>query len=86
MAKTISKGDLVDIEFLDHAENSDHVLRFNLCGEVEQVTNDAYIIRTWRYSDPVDRAKDENTKENENKYAIVKKAVIGIYHLKRNPH
>lgn len=77
-----SIGDLVDIEFLDHAEDAVDAMHFRLCGEISKITKDAYVVRTWRYVNPVDRAKDDNSKENENSFAIVKKAIVAIKKLK----
>lgn len=84
MAKkdVVKVGDLVDIEFLDHAEDAKEAMQFKLCGEISKMTRWAYIIRTWRYVNEIDRAKDDNTKENENSFAIVKKAILSIKKLK----
>lgn len=77
----IEVGDLVDIEFYDHAEDASDAMRFRVAGEILSQTKIAYIIATWRYADKIDRAKDSNTKENENRFAIVKSAIINIKRL-----
>lgn len=82
MAQKIKVGDLVDIEFLDHAEDAKDAMTFRLCGEVHKITRTSYIIYTWRYTNPIDRAEDSNSKDNENSFAIVKKAVLSIKKLK----
>ena len=82
MAKKLEVGDLVDIEFLDHAEDSKDCLHFKLCGEILDITKSAYIIATWRYACAIQRAEDDNNKENENRFAIVKKAIVSIKKLK----
>ena len=79
--KTIKVGDLVDIEFLDHAEAAPDAIAFRLTGEVQNITKTSYIIYTWRYSNPIDKLKDHN-KDNENSFAIVKKAVLSIKKLR----
>lgn len=78
MATQVAVGDIVDIEFYDHAEDADEAMRFKLCGEIAKITPISYVLYTWRYACPVARAKDSNTKENENRFAIVKKAIINI--------
>lgn len=78
----IKVGDLVDIEFLDHAEDADDSMVFKLAGEIMEITKTSYIVATWRYASEVSRAKDDNTKENENRFAIVKKAILNIRKLK----
>ncbi len=80
--KAIKVGDLVDIEFYDHAEDHDDALVFRLAGEIGRITKTAYIVRTWRYTNDIDRAKDSNRKENENSFAIVKKAIVSIKKLR----
>ena len=74
-------GDLVQIVFLDHAENSDDALKFEVVGRVHKITKTAYLVRTWGYVKDVDRAGDGNT-DNENWYAIVKSAIESIKILK----
>ena len=74
-------GDLVEVVFLDHAENSKDALLFEVYGRITGITRKAYLIRAWGYVREVDRAGDGNP-ENENSYAIVKKAVESIRVLK----
>jgi hypothetical protein len=69
-------GDIVDIEFWDHAEDASDAMRFRLTGEVLAKTSVAVIIGTWRYACPIDRERDDNIVENENRFAIVKSAII----------
>ena len=70
-------GELVRIEFHDHAENSQDAILFEAIGRVTSITPTAYIIHFWRYVDDVDRAKDSNP-DNENSFAIVKNAVVSL--------
>jgi len=83
MAKkdVIQKGDLVQITFLDHCENSNDALEFIIWGRIDRITRTAYIIASWVYNDPVEQAKDTNT-DNENYYVIVRKAITNIKKLK----
>jgi len=74
-------GDLVEAIFWDHAENSRDALLFEVFGRLIEVTKKAYIVRAWGYVNDVDRAGDGNP-DNENRYAIVKKAVDSIRTLK----
>jgi len=74
-------GDLVEVVFWDHAENSKDALLFEVFGRLIEVTKKAFIIRAWGYVKDVDRAGDGNS-DNENSYAIVKKAIDTIRILK----
>ena len=74
-------GDLVICTFLDHAENSNDVLLFEVVGRLFDVTKKAYKIKSWGYVSEIDRAGDGNP-DNENSYAIVKRAVDSIRILK----
>jgi hypothetical protein len=77
----VAKGDIVHCTFYDHAENSKDALLFEVFGRVEKVTRHAYLIYCWSYVDDVERAKDSNP-ENENWFAIVKRAIVDIKVLK----
>ena len=79
--KRPSVGDVVVITFWDHAENSKDALKFEAIGRITGSTRMAYSVRCWGYVDDVDRAGDSNT-DNENHYAIVKKAIESIKVLK----
>ena len=57
----IKAGDIVHCQFLDHAENSDEAMLFEVFGRVERVTRNSYVIYCWRYVDAVDRAADSNS-------------------------
>ena len=74
-------GDPVEVVFWDHAENSKDALLFEVFGRLIEVTKKAFIIRAWGYVKDVDRAGDGNS-DNENSYAIVKKAIDTIRILK----
>jgi hypothetical protein len=77
MAKTCEVGDLVLITFWDHAEQSKDVFLFELTGRVVEITQKAFIVKTWSYARSEDRASDSNT-DNENYYAIVRRAVDNV--------
>ena len=74
-------GDLVEVQFWDHAEQSKDALLFEVFGRIAGITRKAYIIRAWGYVLDIDRAGDGNP-ENENSYAIVKRAIDSIRILK----
>lgn len=79
MSKTKPKvGDIVRIVFFDHAQSSDDALLFEVFGRVEQITKTAYKVYHWRYVNELDRAKDHNTRHNEDCYAIAKGVVQSI--------
>lgn len=74
-AKRLNKGDIVEITFLDHAENSSDAIEFVVYGKVMNITRHAYILGSWIYTDDVARATDGNT-DNENYFTIVKTAIL----------
>ena len=74
-------GDLIHIVFWDHAENSQDALKFEVIGRLMGTTKYAYMVRPWGYVNEVDRASDTRD-DNENWYAIVKKAVESIKVIK----
>ena len=75
--KRPSVGDIVHVVFLDHAENSQDVLLFEVIGRLSAITKKGYTVRCWGYVKDLDRAGDQNV-ENETSYAIVKAAVESI--------
>ena len=75
-------GDIVHCVFFDHCENFHDVMQFEVFGRITAITKRAYIISAWQYADPLQRAADRSSDENENKFAIVKKAVDSIKKLK----
>ena len=84
MAKLVLKpeiNDIVRIVFLDHAENSQDALLFEVLGRLVGSTKKAYIVRAWGYVNEIDRAGDGNP-DNEDWYAIVKSTIESIKVLK----
>ena len=75
-------GDIVHIQFLDHAQDAKDVLLFEIFGRLTGITRNAYRVHYWRYVDAVDRAADDNKRENEDCYCIVKSAVKSLRVLK----
>jgi hypothetical protein len=75
-----SVGDIVRIEFWDHAEG-DEAMCFEVFGRLYKITRWAYSLRCWGYVSDVDRAGDSRS-DNETDYTIVKKAVESIKVLK----
>ncbi len=74
-------GDLVEVIFWDHAEQSKDALLFEVFGRISGITRKAYLIRAWGYVSELDRVGDGNP-DNENSYAIVKRAIDSIRILK----
>ena len=72
--KRLRKGDIVEITFLDHAENSDDALEFIVYGRVMDITRYAYKIGQWIYAKELDRASNGNP-DNEDYKTIVKTAI-----------
>ena len=81
-SKRPSVGDVVHVIFWDHAENFHDAMRFEAYGKITKITPIAYIIHSWVYNDPVQRAADSDPKSNENSFAIVKRAIESIRILK----
>lgn len=77
-----SVGDIVHITFFDHAQDAEDVLLFEIFGRVTKITPKSYKVHYWLYVNDVDRAKDDNKKENEDSYSIVKRAIESIRILK----
>lgn len=81
MKQQIKKGDIVQVTFLDHAENADKAMLFEAIGRVTKITRQEYVLHFWSYVKDIDRAVDDN-KENENCFAIVRRAIESIRKLK----
>ncbi len=81
MKQKINVGDIVHVTFLDHAENSKKAMLFEAIGRVTKITRQEYILHFWSYVNEIDRAVDDN-KDNENYWAIVRKAILSIRKLK----
>jgi len=76
--KPIKVGDIIHAVFWDHCENFSDAMQFEVYGKVTKITKKAYIIHTWMYHDPVQRAADSNFSANENYFAIVKSTIDTI--------
>ena len=75
-------GDIVHIEFYDHSHGGEDAMHFEIWGKLVGTTKLAYKVATWQYVKEIDRATDDNKKDNEDWFIIVKKAVISIRTLK----
>ncbi|MHC5059393.1 MAG: hypothetical protein ACYTKD_32475 [Planctomycetota bacterium] len=53
-------------------------MHFEIWGKLIGITKLAYKVATWQYVNDVDRATDDNKKDNEDWFIIVKKAVVSI--------
>ena len=78
----IKTNDIVHVTFLDHCENGDDAMLFEVYGIVTKITRKAYVIYTWRYADPIKQAADSNRDENEHCFVIVKSAIEEIRKLR----
>lgn len=75
-------GDIVHVIFWDHCENFHDAMQFEAYGKITSITKKAYLVHTWQYSDPLQRATDKDPESNENWFAIVKSAIVSIRRLK----
>ena len=80
--KPIKVGDVIYAVFWDHCENFTDAMQFEAYGKVTKITKKAYIIHTWMYHNPVQRATDNNASTNENCFAIVRSTIDSIKVLK----
>lgn len=74
-------GDIVRIEFLDHAQNDTEPMLFECFGRIGSISKDAIVVYFWRYVSDVQKAKDSRD-DNEDYYCIVRKAITSIKVLK----
>jgi hypothetical protein len=75
-------NDIVRIEFLDHANGGEGPMRFEVIGRITEIKKEAYRVDFWRYTNPIDRASDSNTKDNEDWYWIVRSTITELKILK----
>ena len=64
------KGDIVQIRFLDHAQNVKEALEFVVWGRVCNISKTTIAIQTWAYPDSL-----ECSNQTEG-YAIAKKLIL----------
>lgn len=65
------KGDVVEVTFLDHAEDSRDVLPFQVWGRVVRRSKDSLTIGVWLHRD-APGCRDSNTRT----FTLVKRAVL----------
>jgi hypothetical protein len=82
MAYRPKQGDIVHVVFWDHSENFEDAMQFEVFGQIRRITRKAYIINTWQYHDPLQRAADKDAEANENTFCIVRKAIDSVRKLK----
>jgi len=58
----IATGDIVRIVFLDHVEDSDHPLEFEVFGRILKRNSTATIIGSWLFTKDENEAGDDNIK------------------------
>lgn len=73
------RGEIVEVEFLDHAEDGDQPERFTVWGRVAKAGIKHVVIESWGYTHPEPDDNDENTK----RWTIVRAAIQAAWTLKR---
>ena len=73
LPNNLKKGDLVQIEFLDHCEDGDDAMRFYVWGRISRITRHAITVTCWDFVNPDDAfTSAEGTVKS---FSIVKKAM-----------
>lgn len=83
MISTVSKGDVVEIHFLDHVEDGERALRFIVWGRIDRVYKKSLRIVSWAHEDPKDTQGSEHG--TEKTFTIVKSAITKLSSLHRVP-
>lgn len=73
----LKKGDLVEIEFLDHVEDGAEPLRFRVYGRVAVNGRRHFEVLSWAYADRDEGGGDPN----EKRFTIVKSAINHVRKL-----
>jgi hypothetical protein len=68
--KRFRKGIIVEVEFLDHVEDSDSPLTFTVFGRIVDVQRKFLVIESWTYSDP------KTPKDSNNKTWVILRSTI----------
>ena len=76
--KVLATGDVVRIVFLDHVEDSDQPLEFEVFGRILKRNSTATTIGSWLFTKESNTAGDENIKT----WCIVNSTIQTITHLK----
>jgi hypothetical protein len=74
----LRKGQIVKVEFLDHAVGGNHAIRFVVYGEIAAITPTSISIDSWAYADKAARHDG-----NETRYTIVRNAITSITQLEK---
>lgn len=78
MSKTstrLTRGDIVEIRFLDHCEDGEDAIAFIVWGRVRKVTRTSYVVESWAYADP---SEDDGADCNRKVWSIVRRAVTSV--------
>jgi len=82
MAKQKPKvGDVVEVEFLDHVENSDTPLPCIVYGRVRKLTEATIAIESWTFDEP--SGVSHHDFDNRKVWGLIRDAVLRIEVLKR---
>ena len=71
------KGQVVEVEFLDHVEGGEEPLKFVVYGRIQRVDRKSITVICWGYTD--DTALDSNN----NYFTIIRSTIINWYKLNR---
>ena len=74
----LRKGQIVEVEFLDHVEGGSVPLAFVLYGRVAAITREAVVIDSWCYASSTERYDP-----NVNRHTIVRSAIKRVSQLER---
>ena len=82
MKPTARKGDLVQVTFLDHVEDSDKDQHFTFVvwGRVRSVTKSAITVECWAYPDPAHTEGDDD-RFNVKRFTILKAVITDLVKL-----
>lgn len=75
--KKVKKGNVVQVNFLDHVEDGEEELRFIVWGRVDMVTKRCLRIVSWAHEDPCSAPLDCE-KGTEKTFTIVRSAITDL--------
>ena len=74
--KRAKKGDIVQVNFLDHVEDGDEEMKFIVWGRVDLVTKRCLRIVSWAHEDPCSAPPCEPG--TEKTFTIVRSAITSL--------
>lgn len=70
----VGVDDVVEVVFLDHTEDSDHLIEFYAVGRVTSISKDHLTLESWGYQYDEVEASDPNVK----RFSLVRKAIVNV--------